>query len=174
MHLLVVGCSKAKSTAPGLLPACERYDGTFWRVIRRAVREYPTLAHVLDIIVISAEFGAIESKQPIYWYERLMSQARVQEVRPQVVAMLNDRLMRQSYDDALICLGATYQLAIAGANLGYARRTTGGIGEQARQLKQWLVHAASGLIRQPHLGGASCSPLDMGPLRACLMAASPA
>jgi hypothetical protein len=146
MRLLVVGCSKTKSAAPGPLPARERYNGMFWKVIRRALRECSALEQDLDIIVISAAFGAIESHLPIPWYERRMTRDRAGEAREQVVALLNDHLMRQAYDDILICLGATYRLAIAGASLESAQRTAGSIGKQAQQLKWWLHRTEMPLV----------------------------
>ncbi len=138
MRLLIVGCSKAKSPDPGLLPARSRYQGTFWKVIRRALREHPTLDQELDILVISAEFGAIDDHHLIPWYERRMSHERASALREQIVATINTRIRQSKYDNILICLGADYRPALVGAHLANAYVTTGGIGEQAHQLKQWL------------------------------------
>jgi hypothetical protein len=148
MRLLIVGCSKAKSAAPGLLPARERYSGTCWKVIRRALRDCPVLDQELDILVISAEFGAIDSRHLIPWYERRMTRARAGQLREQIVTTINAHLMQRHYDDILICLGTDYRRAIAGAHLGFAHTTTGGIGEQARQLKQWLHGSSFGCEKE--------------------------
>ena len=38
-YLLIVTCSQRKRSDPELLPALERYDGIFFRIIRKARRE---------------------------------------------------------------------------------------------------------------------------------------
>jgi hypothetical protein len=140
MRLLILGCSKSKTRNPGLLPASERYCGSFWKVVHRALRDCPDLDEDLDILVISAKFGAIDSKHAIPWYECRMTRERAIELQSQVVATINARGAQRHYDDALICLGSDYRQAIAGADLDNAKKTFGGIGQQARQLKQWLRH----------------------------------
>jgi len=138
MRLLIIGCSQSKTLQPGLIPASERYCGSFWKVVHRALRDYPALTKDLEILVISAKFGAITSKHTIPWYECRMTRERANELQSQVVATINTRIAQGQYDDVLICLGANYRLAIVGANLEGAHRTTGGIGMQGKQLKLWL------------------------------------
>ena len=60
-----------------------------------------------------------------------MTRQRAEQLRPQVVAILNAQLAERAYEDVLLCLGATYRLAIVGAPVETAHRTTGGIGQQA-------------------------------------------
>jgi hypothetical protein len=151
MRLLIIGCSKSKAPHPGRLPARERYCGTCWKVVHRALRDCPTLDQALAILVISAEFGAIDSQHSIPTNERRMSRLRADELREQIVAAIDARLMQQPFDDILICLGALYRPALIGANLAAAHATADGIGKQAQQLKWWLRHSA--VPANPHRSG---------------------
>ena len=56
-RLLILSCSKAKRADCGLLPAIDRYDGPFFRVLRRYLRQQPADPPVVHIL--SAEFGLI-------------------------------------------------------------------------------------------------------------------
>lgn len=81
-RLLILSCSKAKTADDGLLPAIDRYDGPTFRVLRRYLRERPDPA--LQVYVLSAEFGLIAGDHPIPSYDREMTEARAQELRPLV------------------------------------------------------------------------------------------
>lgn len=52
--LLIVSCSQRKRSDLGLLPAIERYDGVYFRLLRKAQREgyWP---ENLDVLILSAQ-----------------------------------------------------------------------------------------------------------------------
>lgn len=70
-YLLIVMCSKRKRSAPDLLPALERYDGIFFRILRKARREghWPDN---LDILILSAKYGLLELDTAIENYDLRM------------------------------------------------------------------------------------------------------
>ncbi len=135
-YLLIISCSSKKKKDTRLLPALERYDGYFFRIIKRMMRknEFPSS---VDILILSAEYGLISPNTPIKYYDRKMDKRRALELRPKVMKKLKEII--KDYDEIFICLGKDYLTCIKGiekiANVKYAR---GGIGKKGRKLKEWL------------------------------------
>lgn len=142
-HLLLIACSQRKRLDLELLPALERYDGNAYRVIRKLQREdrWPFL---VDVVILSAEFGLIDADKPIPYYERRMDQARATELCPTVLTALQERLNgHQRYASVYIDLGQDYLPAIDGieslchgTSIVYAQ---GRIGQRLSSLKRWLI-----------------------------------
>lgn len=135
-YLLILACSDEKKKDPGLLPAIERYDGYFFKIIKKMMRrgEFPSS---VDILILSAEYGLIEPNTPIKYYDRRMNKQRAMELRPKVMEKLREIV--KGYDEVFVCLGKDYLECIKGienfANVKYAN---GKIGEKGRELKEWL------------------------------------
>ena len=57
-YLLIISCSDRKIQTLGCLPAFELYDGSFYRILRKAIREgyFP---NNLDILIISPKYGLL-------------------------------------------------------------------------------------------------------------------
>lgn len=59
-HLLILACSARKRVDAGLLPAIERCDGVFYRIVRRWLQQAsPAQVRSVDILLLSSEFGLI-------------------------------------------------------------------------------------------------------------------
>jgi hypothetical protein len=141
-HLLLIACSQRKRLDPEPLPALERYDGNTYRVIRKLQREdrWPFL---VDVVILSAEFGLIDADKSIPYYERRMDRARAAELRSTVLATLQERLKgNQQYDSVYVDLGGDYLPAIDGieslCNGTSIVCAQGRIGQRLSNLKQWL------------------------------------
>ena len=68
------------------MPAIERYDGVFFKVLRKALREgrcQPPVA----ILIISAKYGLITSKTLIPNYDKKMNSRAMTSVFRMVVAI---------------------------------------------------------------------------------------
>lgn len=134
MTLLILACSATKRLDPGPLPAIERYDGPFYRVLRKALRERPGLAERLAVCIISAQHGIIAADNLILNYDRRMTSARAAELAPMVATALAHR-----WPPAYVEVGSRYRRALppppwpASVVVGH-----GGIGERLGQLKRWL------------------------------------
>lgn len=143
-RLLLLACSARKRVDAGLLPALERYDGVLYRVLRRWLRHAPAeQRHATDILILSAEFGLIETHLPIPYYDRKMSRARARELAPQTVAALHARIQSVDYQEILLAMGKLYQetlepIARWATRPSAVRCVVGGIGQQAAQLREWL------------------------------------
>lgn len=142
-RLVVVSCSRRKRPAPEPLPAIERYDGPTFRLLRRYRRCYPD--SLVDLRILSAEFGLIPPERPLPDYERRMTRARAEELRPAVLIDLRTLLSSGCYAAALLCLGRDYQHAIQdgqplleGAAGPDVRLASGPPGERLSALHRWL------------------------------------
>lgn len=143
-RLLVLACSARKRKDAELLPAVERYDGILYRVLRRWWQNASASEkHVLDILILSAEFGLIEAQTLTPYYDRKMNPKRADELAPQAVAVLQRHTQAADYREVLLAMGSVYLKALTPIERWLPcstllKRTSGGIGTQAAQLRAWL------------------------------------
>ena len=104
-RLLILSCSQRKRSTPGLLPALERYDGPAYRVMNKFTRVHPSEMGLLDVYILSAEFGLISAGKPIPNYDRRMTLQRVKELQQPTLSELNQVLICKRYEDLFISLG---------------------------------------------------------------------
>ena len=141
-RLLILSCSQRKSASPEPLPAIERYNGPFYFVLRRFLRECPRQASLLDVHILSAAYGLIPADYPTPWYDRKMDMTRAVELQPQVNATFSD-IRHDNYASICFAMGKTYLKAFENAldlvpSDIESFATHGRIGEQQAQLKDWL------------------------------------
>jgi hypothetical protein len=142
-YLLIVACSQRKCVTPEVLPALERYDGVYFRVLRKARREgyWP---EKLDVLIVSAKHGLLEADTPIAHYDLRMTQEQATYLRPSVVPALAERIASRSYTEIFLNMGKTYYMALDGWDVSLTRDITvlyakGGIGQKASQMRTWLL-----------------------------------
>lgn len=136
---LLIACSARKRQDVDLLPAIDRYDGPWYRCLRRTLIAHPDPS--LSIWVLSAEFGLIHGSTPIPDYNRSMDHARALALVPQITDALATALADQP--DTLIVAGAPYVTALLACadTVPHIRTATiapGGIGTKMAHMKQWL------------------------------------
>lgn len=138
LKLLIVGCSaRKKAQPPEPIPALERYDGVFFRVLRKFLRT--TGAPVPDVLIISARFGLITGQTPIPDYDQRMTASRAKELAAEVQRLLAQHLAQRSYQAVFVNLGKEYLPTVASVDrLQNAKWASGQIGFRARQMKVWL------------------------------------
>ena len=141
-RLLILSCSQRKCASPEPLPAIKRYNGPFYFVLRRFLRECPRQADLLDVHILSAAYGLIPADFPTPWYDRKMDLARAVELQPQVNEAFSD-IIRDKYASICFAMGKTYLKAFENAlelvpSDAELVVTHGRIGEQQAQLKEWL------------------------------------
>jgi uncharacterized protein DUF6884 len=137
--LLLLACSASKRVWPvAPLPAIERYDGVFFRVLRKRLREHPDLTRV-DVWIISARFGLIDAATRIPCYDQRMNAQRAADLAPQVQSALRQLLQRNRYHRIFVNVGRDYLATFAGVEeLKFGSWASGGIGQRAQQMKRWL------------------------------------
>lgn len=144
-RLLVLACSATKSSAPGLMPARNRYTGPIWQTYRAA----DPRGELARLTVLSARYGWIDGPTPIANYDQKMT--------AQPVASGSERAQQLielgSFDDIEeICIvgGHLYQAAINPYLDAIRARYPGivitricdQIGFMRQQLRAWLNSAA--------------------------------
>lgn len=139
--LLVQSCSAAKNEVAEPTRALDVYDGYFFRIIKKAIREDEFRAE-LDICILSAEHGLIGPDEEIVTYDRRMTTDRAAELRDSVTADLVQRTERIEYDKIVLNTGSAYECAIADitdcTNATMVKIDGEGIGYKGKQLKQFI------------------------------------
>jgi hypothetical protein len=142
-YLLIVACSQRKYVTPGVLPAFKRYDGTYFRVLRKAQREgyWP---EKLDVLIVSAKYGLLEADTPIAHYDMRMTQEQATRLRPLVAPALAKWIASRTYTEIFLNMGKTYHMALDGWDVSLPRDIAivyarGGIGRKASQMRTWLL-----------------------------------
>ena len=141
-RLLVLACSSRKVPSTGPLPAIERYDGVAYRVLKRLQRlgQYPA---DVDVMIVSAKYGLIESERPIQNYDLRMTPQLALKQAEANRAGLRRLIQSNDYKEAFISAGKTYLLALEPFDTwrGSVMVTVigGKIGVQLKLLKEWLL-----------------------------------
>lgn len=139
-RLLILACSAAKESIPGLIPAMQRYKGAYAQVVKKAPDwRWP------DIIILSAKHGFIGGSQRIEDYDQQMDRDRSRALRadPSQRQQLEHFLGGKSYDEVFVAAGALYRDVILHHVDGLIPVSSidiaeGGIGEQRSQLGAWM------------------------------------
>jgi len=153
MHkqLLVLGCSQAKREAPGLLPAIERYDGPYYHVLRKYLREREWPAS-LSVAILSARYGLVGGFTGIENYNERMTRGKAAEWAPKCSKTLSG--WANDHHNIYLSLGQDYLPAIAPATEHLKDRTRvfeGGIGQKQSQVKCLLEQTGAPLRHRPEL-----------------------
>jgi len=124
------------------MPAIERYKGAWYGVINKLKRE-GRLPDNLDILIISAKYGLIDSHEKIENYDQRMDAQRAKELRDSVTRKLKAILLKSKYESVLINLGSAYMEAVSGFEKLISNSTKviickGKIGERKRDMRKWI------------------------------------
>ena len=136
--LLVLGCSQAKVDHGNQLPAIEVYDGPYYRVLRKFLREYQWPQN-LSISTLSAKHGLFGVIKEIDNYDQRMNRASASGLAPECAATL--KKWAPSHNSVHLALGREYTPAInpalesADLEPDYFE---GGIGFKQSRLKNFL------------------------------------
>ena len=143
-YLLILPCGKYKENVNNVR-AVDLYTGPFYRVLRR---RYDLQNKDLDILILSAKYGLLESNEIVSYYDQMMNKKRAAELQDQVYNKLKSYLADKSYEEIFINMGKIYELAIndESRELLNSFNTTwikGEIGERCQQLKDWLIQLSN-------------------------------
>jgi len=139
-YLLILPCSKQKKQLDNVA-AIDLYDGPFYRITRKHGSKN------IDILIISAKYGLIESDELISYYDKKMTSESAREMSKEIRLKLKRVFADNKYKEIFINLGKIYMLALEdsrdmleGSN---AYWSSGKIGERNHQLKHWLISIKS-------------------------------
>ena len=144
--LLILGPSYKRNPSPEPLPAIERYDGLFYRIVRRNMDKMKEKG--IDIIIITEdlEVATPETKLPYKppvgnKWKTLPPTTRdlekIEKLRNQVLELVKSR----RYDEIFIALNKHYQALLPDLT-PYTKKiiaTSKGLGSKAKSLKEWLT-----------------------------------
>lgn len=139
--LLVQSCSAAKNEVTEPTRALDVYDGYFFRIIKKAMREGEFRAD-LDLYILSAEHGLIGPDAEIVTYDRRMTPDRATELRESVTAELIQRIEQGEYNKVVLNTGLDYEHAIGDitdhTSAKMVKIDGEGIGYKGKELKQFI------------------------------------
>lgn len=140
--LLILSCSQKKVKTPALLPAIERYDGPYYKVLRKIMHS-SNYNNSLDIAIISAKYGLLNPDEKIKDYDLKMNTDIAAALRNKVAPALRKQILKKKYETIFINLGEDYLLAIDGFNKNLRSKpaivhANGKIGERLSRMKTWL------------------------------------
>lgn len=141
---MVLSCSDTKRTVTGTLPAVDRYDGPYYRVLRTFLRTHKWPKD-LSVAVLSAKHGLMGAMTPVENYNTRMTPTRAQRLSAGVGKTLEG--WHRQHAQLHLVLGEDYAPAIEAAarHLWKPRQVAwapGPIGLKQRYVKQQLEASA--------------------------------
>ena len=134
-YLLILPCSKDKKELEGA-PAIEIYNGPYYKIIRKY-----DLTNI-DILIISAKYGLIQSNDLITNYDKKMNPTRAEELSFGIKRDFKKFIENKEYEGVFITLGKHYMMAFNGCitllNTNEIIVSKGMIGERLHELKNWI------------------------------------
>lgn len=146
--LLIQSCSKSKIEPSEPVPALELYSGYYYKIIKKAKREGEFDSNI-DICILSAKHGLIDSNTNLSFYDQKMDSERALELRNEVKETLKNRLNTHKYDEVLINMGQSYREAIQGIEDEIDIPVCvieGKLGERGRKLKQRIRRSTTSSV----------------------------
>lgn len=111
--LLLQSCSASKREVEGTLPAFELYSGYFYKILKKCIREGELRSDV-EIAILSAKYGLLDTAEEIEYYDRRMDSQRARELNSSVVDAVAERIHEAGHDRVVVNMGETYREAISG------------------------------------------------------------
>lgn len=141
-RLLIIPCSKAKRVFRGPAQAISMYDGPLYRMLRNRIYDFSNNDGI-DIVIISAKYGAIKPKTEIINYNQRMTNERAIQLQPEIKRELSKLISKKDYSDVLIDLGGSYLTAIGPTLCRFPEEATirilqSRIGDRLKETKEWL------------------------------------
>lgn len=139
--LLIISCSAAKCTSPpAKMPAIERYDGVFFKVLRKALRDTDQRTPMV-LLIISAKYGLITPDTLIANYDTKINPRQAAKLGHQIRQGVKLAIRRNKPRNILVNLGKSYEAIIRELpELQNAVWAKGPIGKRAATLKSWLIN----------------------------------
>lgn len=128
------------------MPAIERFDGVYFRLLRKYIRE-GNLRNA-DILIVSEKFGLIWAKDKIPYYEVQgkigalnLDNKTIEELRQKNLQKLKKIVNR--YSEIYVNVGREYLKLIEGFEKFTTSKVTyasgKGLGPKALHMKQWIM-----------------------------------
>jgi cytoplasmic iron level regulating protein YaaA (DUF328/UPF0246 family) len=139
--LLVQSCSATKNQVTEPTRALDVYDGYFFRILKKAIRE-GSFRSDIDICILSAKYGLIDAEDAISTYDQRMTPSRAQELHESVTDDIRKRVREVEYNKIVLNLGKEYLQAVKDlsevVDIKVSTIEGGGIGSKGKELKRFV------------------------------------
>jgi len=143
--LLILGPSFRRNSNPELIPAIERYDGLYYRIVRKYMNKLKKKD--IDVIIITEDLNVlfpetkIPYKPPVGEKWRTLPPTsrdpeKIEKLRNQILKIVKNK----RYDEIFIVLNRYYQALLPDLT-PYTEKIISdfeGLGPKAKSLKEWL------------------------------------
>jgi len=145
-NLIIISASERRSTDPRPLPAMQRYQGVFFAVVRKYLREGKLKD--TDIVVVSDKYGVVRSGEEVPYHEAAREKPRfpkqaLQEANREDLARLRIIFSKSRYHDILVVCGKEFRRLIEGFEELTEAKTVlcegKGLGPKAQNLKRGIL-----------------------------------
>ena len=145
-RLLILGPSFRRDKSDGVLPAVERYDGLFFRIVRK----YLSIVRDVDVLVMRDDLVLVDSRAPLpysppegeKWGSRSLSEDIIKKAGERNIVVFSEKLMKGRYLEIFVAMGKRYAKALPDLSQFDVKVIFpvggGGQGPKARALKEWL------------------------------------
>lgn len=142
--LLILPCSKTKINSNAEIEAINLYDGPFFKLLRKQFRE--NKMGNIDVNIISAKYGLINSHSKIHTYDHKMNQKRAKELNQKIVSDFSKIINNgHHYQNLFVNLGKKYLVAFEGYEATIPKNkhlsiivAEGKIGQRMKLMKDWI------------------------------------
>lgn len=144
---MIVSASSLVKTTAQAIPAIERYDGVFMRVLRKCVRE--GLVDPEDILVVSPVLGMIRGLDKLpyrkaegSWHDPRINRDHVDRMNRDALLLVKNLVESRRYPEVYVNIGKKLQPIIAGigdvvhSRIVYAEGS--GLGPKAAHMRDWI------------------------------------
>ena len=139
MHYLLLSCSNKKTWSSNPVKAIDLYNGVFFSVYKKALRNNPSLEGKLKLLIISAKYGLIEDSEMISYYDQKMTETVAFQQQANNSLKLQSLVERDQPQSIVVAMGKMYLKSIDLSNLSIPIcLIQGEIGEMLHGLKTWL------------------------------------
>lgn len=139
-RLLIVSCSRKKRKTEVFLPAIERYDGGWIRLIRKHILSDKDILKNLDVYILSGRYGLIPIDYPVPYYNEPRPHKRIIEKADEVKEEIKFLFERNKYDEVYLLMGRLFkEVTVKGIPEGVkVVFCNGGYGDKMHDFIRWL------------------------------------
>lgn len=140
-RLLIIPCSKTKIWSEIPLPAIERYNGYFFKILKKNRKSN------MDVLILSAKYGLLNEDEKTLYYDKKMNLTIARELEIQVYNKFFEDVDLGEYKEICVNLGRYYidcfsktLSDIKESFMGEVITFHGGLGERGCAMKNWLIN----------------------------------
>ena len=149
--LLILGPSYMRKINPNLLPAIERYDGIYYRIVRKYMDKIKKKR--IDIIIITEDLELLQSNSLLPykspkgkdWRSLALPKELIEKKQKEIRRKLLRLIESKHYDEIFIVLNKHYKKILPDLT-PYTSRVISdfrGLGHKAQALKEWIEQSGN-------------------------------